>query len=77
MFYKIRTAVCEDGERIPLIVDSVSALPLVSPNQYVLRARRASCDVGTMEKDLRNICGSQPLDHCGLSVAFNDSFVDD
>ena len=53
--YKIRTAVCEDGERIPLIVDAVSGLPLVSPNQYVLRARRASREVATMEKDLRNI----------------------
>lgn len=46
--YKIRTAVCESGERMPLLVEATIGLPMVTANQYVLRARHPSCDVAAI-----------------------------
>jgi hypothetical protein len=54
-FYKIRVARCAHGERFPLLVEADTRLPLIEPNQYVLRAERPTCDVETLETDLRNI----------------------
>ena len=54
-FYKIRVAKAEDGERLPILVDADSLLPLVEPNQYVLRAKRPRCEVSTMENTLRHL----------------------
>lgn len=53
--YKVRSLMTQGGERIPLIVDAQSGLPMTKPNQYMLRDRRARCETATLEKELRHI----------------------
>ena len=51
--YKVRLVVSASGERVPLLVDTNSGLPLNRPNQFILVTRRDRCQVSTLSKELR------------------------
>jgi hypothetical protein len=53
--YKIRMAMFTNGERMPLLAEAKTGLPLSGPNQYMLRERRATCRCSSMEKELQHI----------------------
>ena len=49
----MRLVVSASGERVPLLVDTNSGLPLNRPNQFILVTRRDRCQVSTLSKELR------------------------
>jgi len=50
--YKVRICAAPTGERIPLLVDAQSGLPVLRANQFILVARRDRCQVATLRSDL-------------------------
>lgn len=52
--YAVRTCVCENGERLPLIVDR-SGLPVSMPNHYSLLVRRQRLQPSSLAEELATI----------------------
>lgn len=50
--YKLRRCTASSGERIPLLVDAKTGLPVASVNTYILVCRRDRCQSSTIENEL-------------------------
>ncbi len=54
--YKVRRLVMSSGERVALVVDAQSGLPIARPNQYLLVVRRDRCQASTLTKEGAILC---------------------
>jgi integrase len=51
--YLVYTAVFSSGERFPVMLDRLTAQPVILPTRYVVDRRREFCQASTLEKDVR------------------------
>lgn len=77
--YRVKSLVCESGERLPLLVDAASGLPLFEPTLFVLTELRAlNRASATLAQATRAIMvGLMALDYLGvdLSARFDEGRV--
>lgn len=53
--YKVKTIICEDGERLPLLISSDTSLPCRLPNTWLLFSRRINNQTSTLQREIRTI----------------------
>ncbi|MDF2690819.1 MAG: phage integrase family protein [Gammaproteobacteria bacterium] len=53
--FKVKMIVCENGERLPLLLSSMNGLPVRHPNQWIIFSRRINNQTATLERELRTI----------------------
>jgi hypothetical protein len=49
--YKVKIIVCENGERLPILISSVTTIPIRFPNRWVLISRRTNNQSSTLERE--------------------------
>jgi integrase len=54
--YRLRRLVMVSGERVGLIIDAETGLPVVRANQYLLVVRRDRCQASTLTKEAAILC---------------------
>ncbi|HLX55227.1 MAG TPA: hypothetical protein VKR58_14890, partial [Aquella sp.] len=53
--YKVTTAMCTNGERLPLLTSTVTGLPIRLVNDWLLLSRRIRNQASTLEREARTI----------------------
>lgn len=53
--YKVVTTICKNGERLPLLVDTITNIPIRLPNRWLLISRRIKNQASTLEREARTI----------------------
>lgn len=52
---KVKTIICENGERLPLLVSAETSLPYRLPNSWLLFSRRINNQTSTLQREIRTI----------------------